>query len=311
MAKKVLRTYFLNVLHKDESNLLTKKEIESLFHTISLIPLGKNKNNSRVSEIQKGIYYMVLSSDDDNIPAFDNCITGLFVKDRHFNYPYESNGSCELSKLILKDEDNTIAEMTYFLIYPELSIALWVSNRYVAGYNRFAIYLNKLVQSQNDVTEAEIDLHAILSNDALEILNNATQIRNILFKTSLPVDQMLDNEGGDILDKFNRLVELNSSSSVKSYEINMSIKPNLELTKTDKLKEMITNLFKKRSLFDKARARVVIDDSFEELDFIDDQLVIQEKLDLTGRYTDYKIIFEELYDQLQEKKQLIREEYRL
>lgn len=74
MAKKVLRTYFLNVLHKDESNLLTKKEIESLFHTISLIPLGKNKNNSRVSEIQKGIYYMVLSSDDDNIPAFDNCI---------------------------------------------------------------------------------------------------------------------------------------------------------------------------------------------------------------------------------------------
>lgn len=311
MAKKVLRTYFLNVISNDTNGLASKEEIESLFKVISSMPLKKNQDNSRVSETQSGTYYMVLSCDDRNIPAYKDCITGLFVKDRHFNYPYESNGSCELSKLILKDEDNTIAEMTYFLIYPQLSVALWVSNRYVAGYNRFKDYINGLINYQNEARETEIDLHAILNNDALENLKNAEEIRNIIFKTSLPVNQMFDDEDGNILSKMNRLIESDIPSSVKGYEIRISIKPDLQRTTIDNLKDVIKDLFGKRISFDKARARVVIDDSVEEIDFIDDQLVITEKLDLTGKYTDYKIIFDELHEQLNAKKQLILDKYRL
>lgn len=306
--KKNLRVYFLNVLEKETSALLTKDLIQNLFNAICSIPLKKDTAHSRVSNLSDNVFYLLTSTDDKSIPSYPNCITGVFVKDRHFNYPYESSILCELSKLSLKKDSNTIAEMTYFLIDLDLSILLWVSNRYVAGFSRFDNYLNTVSKFGTEDTP-EIELTSILRKDAYDQLEHSDLVKKVILKASTTIDKLITNDDGNILDKIDLLGEIPSGSVVKNIEVSISFKSEISDKQKKGIKSFIKNMVDSRQL-DKAHAKILIDDRLDEIDFFNNQLMVTEQVSLSGKYTDYQIIFDMLYKHLESKRELIREEYR-
>jgi hypothetical protein len=306
--KKTLRIHFLNILEKDTDSIASSVLIKKLFKTIEAIPLRKDSNQSRVLTLADNVYYLLTSTDDKSVPTYPNCITGIFVKDRHFNYPYESNTLCELSKLTLKKDSNTIAEMTYFLIDLDLSILLWVSNRYVAGFSRFDSYINTICRFGTDETQ-EIELMSLLRKDAYDQLQKSDLIKKLVFKASTTIDKLITNEDGDILRKVDMLDDLPSDSVVKNIEVSISFIGETSEKQRKSIKAYILNMVSNKQL-DKAHAKVVIDDKLDDIDFFNDQLMVTEQVSLSGKYTDYQIIFDMLHSHLESKKALISKEYR-
>ncbi len=305
--KKTLRIYFLNILERDLGVIASSVQVKNLFRTIETIPLTKDSTQSRVLVLNDNVYYLLTPADDKSIPSYPNCISGVFVKDRHFNYPYESSILCELSKLTLKTDSNTIAEMTYFLIDLDLSILLWVNNRYVAGFSRLDSYLNTI--SKLGIDDApEIELMSILRRDAYFQLEQSDLVKKLVLKASTTTDKQILPEVGDILRRVETLVET-PSGSVKNIEISISFNSDITAKQRKRIKSFIKKIVGGKNL-DKAQAQVITDNRIDDIDFINDQLMVTEQVTLSGKYTDYNIIFDMLYSHLENKKAQIKDEYR-
>ena len=310
MTKKTLRMFFLDIQEKGNSALVKKTDIQEIFETIYSTPLEKNKQPSRVVEMDDNVYYLITNRDDEKITSYDNCISGLFVKDRHFNYPYESDILCKLSRLSLQQESNTIAELTYFLVDLDLSLLLWVRNHNVAGFSRLCQYIN-IVSSFSNSEHTKIELVTLFKNDAHNKLKKSDSVKQLTFKTSSFVDEIISKKGGNIVSQV-RLLELLHPESVNNIEIKISFKPKLIATERKDIKQVIARfLGDKRGELDKAQAKVIINDKVDEIDFLNSELFVTEQVTLTGKYTDFKKVFDIMYKHLLDKRSFIIDKYRL
>lgn len=134
-------------------------------------------------------------------------------------------------------------------------------------------------------------------------------VKKVILKASTTIDKLITNDDGNILDKIDLLGEIPSGSVVKNIEVSISFKSEISDKQKKGIKSFIKNMVDSRQL-DKAHAKILIDDRLDEIDFFNNQLMVTEQVSLSGKYTDYQIIFDMLYKHLESKRELIREEYR-
>lgn len=308
MKKKTLKTYFLDFKVREINRTLTALEITNIFDYIRLLPLDKELAiGSRVLEIDQSVYYMVLSDDNDSIPTYENCISGIFVKDRAYNYPYESNNSCDLTELTLSRVDDKIAEITYFILDKDISTMLWISNRYVAGFSKLYLYINMLLnQTQSQLPRVEMS--TFTRPDAEQRFDRAVGVKSYCLKTTGLISHLIPY-AQTTLDREREFQGLSLENIVNYIEIKLSFVTNTGELNRSAQKEIVKCLKRDYELV-KSEAKVVIDDQSQDIDFIDDSFILTQEIEISERYTNYSTLFQVLYNQLLRQKENIRRQYR-
>lgn len=308
MKKKTLKTFFLNMKDRGVSRSLKNTEIVDMFNVVSSFSLDKSQTpNSRVIELDNNVYYMILDSDDSNIPKYNNCITGLFVKDREYNYPYESDGNCSLSELVLSNKGDTIAEVTYFEIDTSISTMLWISNRYVAGFSKMYTYINILLDLASSKLP-RLDLITYSRTDADNRFLQASRVKSYIFKTTGKLEDLIPRTKST-LGRIREFENIDTEDVINYIEVKFSFVPDVNKKGIKAQKQIIRDVQKDFSL-EKSEAVVIVDDQSQDINFLDDQFVLSEVIEINERYTNFKIIFSHLHSQLSEQRPKIIREYR-
>ena len=308
MKKKVLKTFFLNMKEREANRTLSYDNIDNMFRELGKVTLDKKSSNlNRVLELDNSVFYMILGSDDPSIPSFKGCITGLFVKDREYNYPYESNDKCKLTELMLSKKDDKIAEVTYFLIDPNISTMLWISNRYVSGFSKMYQYINTLLDQANSKLP-RLDLLTYSRSDAEDRFMHASRVKTFTFKTTGNISELIPRTKST-LERTKEFDQIDSNRVINYVEVKFSFVPGLGDKSTQAQKQIIRDVQEQFNL-QKSEASVVVDDQSQDIDFLDDKLVLSQVIEINERYTNFVEIFKHLHDQLVENKQSIIRNYR-
>jgi hypothetical protein len=300
--------YFLDVSKSDPEEPLSEAELDQLFSTINAIPLKKERDNdkdaSRVVELDGNVYYLITNNDDKRIPTYKDCITGLFVKDRKFNYPYASDENCVLTEILLSNDKNSISEVTFFLIDKKLSTMLWVSNRYVSSFYKLSKYIKlldksscgfdtiKLAPFERDNQNDRLDKAQTIKKYDLRLCSDIADLINI--------NQTSDAQLKDFHDVLN-------NRTVKYVDIKFTFN-----TKSDQkgiISKLIKTLSKKEGV-KKANVTIKSGDSQDVIDMLCDDFLVFTTIEYGGKYISYDSIFDKLKAELDSKRKEISQHYR-
>lgn len=309
MKKKDIKILFLDCVERDGNRILGENHLVSAFDFLGQLSLDKqNTAGSRVLTLNQNRYYMILANDvPDMLPTYNGLINGLFVKDREYSYPYESDLHCKLSQLNLDDEECNIAEVTYFLVDPVLSVLLWVSNRYVAGFNRLAEYINTLLSVNPSNSIPELHFHMFPREGAEQLLDRAEIIKkfNICLTDSFIGIRPRNQTTSEAIEFTDNI----SNRDINRVELTFYFEKGLPGDHYNRIKETIKHLVSKADVT-KAEAKVNIDDSSKDINFIRNDMIISENITLTGKYTDHRLIFDLLSQHHSNQRQHIQSRFR-
>jgi len=115
-------------------------ELDRLFLSIQQLPLTLTSTPTRYADPGTGIESCIIFSQDKcglSIPEKEFFVTGLFIKRRNAGYPYEEDGTGNLAELKLINEQNEIAEVTYFVIDKRNGVLSWVNNKFCGSSHSF------------------------------------------------------------------------------------------------------------------------------------------------------------------------------
>jgi hypothetical protein len=186
---------------------------------------------------------MTFPEDDNRIPAFNDCITGIFAKDRIHNYPYQTDQNCHFEQLQLNNENNLITERTYFIIYKPLSIILWVSNRNVSSFGLFSNYINTLLLNFN---LPKISLNFIANTRARYQFDNASDYREFVFNFRENNENLLNISipGNTTNDNISLFKRLQNDNSIKKVEVRIQFNEKIQNPNNKRNKKnMCRNIF--------------------------------------------------------------------
>jgi hypothetical protein len=326
VSKKVFKVLFFRIFKCDtkEENLaqLTSRELTEILTAIQELPLDIGQIPSRYSGngTNDDDFAVIFPNDNKKIPKLPGFWSGVFIRRRNSNYPFEEDGEGNLMELKLSDDSNEIAEMACFLIDVEKGILLWQSNRSVSGFNRFADYLTDTFRKAKDRAQAKvksadkkdfyspliigdkkakIDFQYVINKEAIsEFENDMEKIKSVSFKISGDMQELesLVSEKKSVRDDLLNLIKTANQSGAASLEYSIKAVKSTELKKS-----FISGIFQllKDKLPSAGRHFQItgqIDDESRTLDLINDKLYYQTEIEISGRYLPAKKIFAKLED---------------
>ena len=328
MHKKKIKIYFLKIKkvkktkEKEIDEALTEDDIKELFDTVGKIPLDINTTPSRYYGKGDDSYCLLLPKDRTvqrpKIKRISGMITGAFLRRRSSNYPFEDNGQGMLEELIMKDENNEIAEVTLFIIDPSNQTLIWLGNRNVAGWTKFGIYLKrkyyeilqKKRKSKNSTDDSKFGLLTIgdnlfgdlafshyLNNDALSSFNNDMKT---VKKLEVRIDgdmtelERYATEGKNMEEALNAAIDMAKNSESTTIKLTLANRSEQGLSKVFAQK-FFNGISKVAGIHDATKQYTVtgdIDDHSRTLDLISDKLVYQEEIESESKYLEYSKIYD-------------------
>lgn len=145
--KRQLKVSTLKIVveNKIEKNSLHGQSLLNVIDSIKKLPINVNEKHGRYSSSDTGNELAVVFSDEIKNSRYsktNNVITGIFLKRRGNNRPWEDDGTGNIVALTLKDETHEIAEVSYFGIELTKGVLFWTYNPLVGGTGQFIDYLN-------------------------------------------------------------------------------------------------------------------------------------------------------------------------
>lgn len=304
MKSKSMRVFFLDVSKRDSNEPFKGAELTRLFDVINTIPLKKENDVTRVVEIDGNVFYLITSKDDKRIPNYTDCITGLFVKDRKFNYPYTSNENCELAEILLSNDKESISEVTFFLIDTKLSAMLWISNRYVSSFNKLTTYISLLDKGTASIDS--IHLAPFLRANQNDRLDRAKYIKSYTLRLCSDIADLINvNQSSDAQLK-------DFQNAIKNHMVNyVDVKFTFNHDPDQKgIINRFIKVFSRKDGVDKAQVSVNKDDTQDVIDMLCDEFMVFTKIEYEDKYIPYESIFNKLKIELDMKKAEIIRRYR-
>ncbi len=335
MAQKKVKIYFLDLSRKGEDKALAQQEIKDIFGHLENKILKKSTKenhveNSRVKKNDDNYFYLITNNDDSSLIAKHNkYILGIFAKDRHFNYPYKSNETCQLVRLpFINDDDdkNAITETTFFLVNPKLSVILWLSNRNVSSYTKLEEYLNFMIADCENINFdvcinpliRTSSFTRLLESNALKAIEftytgQITGINGILATLDKDIDVVETSENKEIpIRKIQTKITLDQSCKgimEKGVSFINAIKRLREKDCDLKLKATVKNSEDVTKLPQQTNKKV--NDQTKVIDLIEDKYVVTSTLRLEGKYNDVQRVHNLLINNMDRTNEEIKKDFRL
>jgi hypothetical protein len=313
MNKKAFTVYFFSIekMIGVEQKLISKKELAVMVASIQRLSMDRHSTSSRYYDNGKDERYVVFQSDRNDIPEPNNksYVPGLFIKRRTSNYPYENDDSGNLFPIKLSDDENKLAEVTFFVIDTSLRVLLFVSNKYVGSSSAFEEYINKKLSGDNrqdkhvlQNTDKRIALPFIINENPEKEFDLMVDVSTMELRVagSLPLlESLLVNDNNSSAQSMKTLAQFAQQS--RSQSINLIFSSGHQ--RKEKLdKSEIRNLYKKMKRFfknsdsdNKFVVKGVIDEETRYLDLLNDQYFHKSTFDYDGPYLPLTQVFKDLY----------------
>jgi hypothetical protein len=315
MGQKTMTIYFFTIekIIGTNSTFLQKSELEQILKSISELELDRTKPIGRFYNDGTDERCMIFRNDRDEIPDpnDESYFPGLFIKRRTSNYPYENDDKGGLFQISLSNNNNELAEVTFFIIDISLRVLLLVSNLYVGSITSFDSYINNRLKKYHleiqklsffeNKSFIKIDFPFIVNespeNDFNSMLNITTLELNIAGSLNL-LENSLKSATDDSRTAIRHLARFAQTARSKSMKLVLS-SHNL----TDKLdKNEIAEIFKKLKNFFKISqnenrfiVKGKIDDELRFLDLLNANYFHKTSFAYDGRYVPLREVFKRLY----------------
>lgn len=313
-------TIYFHLINKEigTSNLnISSNEIKHVIDAIKKLPVDIHKTPTRFF-MNAGVERCILFDSDSSktIPQIKNkmegCIHGLYFKRRNKNYPYENDGTTNLFEISLSDNENELAEITYFILDIKHKILLFVSNRYAGSINDFEDYINKKFKEActrfkiSDFKEnnkaVKIIFPFILNENSEADFNGMTNLSSMDIKIGGNLSQLepyITNEKNSGAEAVKSII--NFCQEANSQTITISI--GVGRTKEEINKKIIKTLYQSLKKFLKHnpkqnsfKVKGCIDTETRFLDLVKDEYFHKTTFTYAHRYLPLDIVFENLYD---------------
>lgn len=332
---KNLSVYFFRVhgILEDETTPpvpeSTWNEILGLINELPIdIKQHQSGNPSRFFR-KDGVDYGLLFYDEDKKIFIlehlrDSVVLGIIYKRREVNWPFLENGQGNFEQISTNTEDDSLAELTYFLVDKRRSVLLLVSNPRAASKNTFEEYLlsqwkratemiNTKESKESPTPPYPLRFDHMLHPNINEDFHNMQEISKVEIQVS----------GGRLLDEMaNRLSDNDSMEKIlrsdirlardynsRTLSLSFNIDTERDITMRGRLKKGLMSVAKKimqiedNSQFvetlksnarNKCSAVGKIDDATRVLDLLESKLLYKTSIEVSGRYPDFATIFKSL-----------------
>jgi hypothetical protein len=315
MSTKTLTVYFYSIdkLVGAEQTKISKKELKSAMDSIQALVLDKNANHTRFYDDGKDERCIIFQSDRNDIPKQKNkdYLPGLFIKRRSNNYPYENDDKGNLLEIKLSNNENELAEVTYFIIDMSLRVLLLVNNRYVGSSTSFEGYLKNRIDESvktahyqvfDEDMETRIVLSFIINEDPEHEFMSMTDISSLELRIagSLKLlESFLDNDKNSSAQAMKNLVQFAEHSRSKTINLLLSAgqqrKEKLDKKEIANLYKKLKKFFKESESKNKFALKGIIDEETRYIDLLNDRYFHKCSFDYAGRYLPLNDVFAELY----------------
>lgn len=316
MSKKTFTAYFHSIEKSvgAEQVMVTKDELISAIDSIRSLVLDKSISLSRFYDNGKDERCIIFRSDHEYIPATKNkdYLPGLFIKRRSSNYPYENNDKGDLLKIKLADDNNELAEITYFIIDMSLCVLLLVNNKYVGSSTAFEEYLNNRINENAKTSpekqifekdmETRIVLPFIINEDPEKEFNSMVNISSFELRIAGSLEFLeyfIDNKRNGSAKTIKNLIQFAKHSRSKSITLMFSSghqqKEKLDKYEINSLYKNLKEFFAKSTDENRFMVKGIIDEETRCIDLLNDRCFHKCSFDYDGRYPPLNSVFNELY----------------
>ena len=296
MNKKAITAYFLKIDKVLKSNekrsSLSPKEMAIYFSIPQIFPININKKyfESRYSYDEGGHICALYDSEaffkhNTLIKPYPDYITGIFFKRRNNRWPYDEDGLGTLQEIFLPNNDHAIAETTYFIIDPILSILIWVGNQKTGGFNKFINYINDkndIIYNNKNAFKVEADF--ITDAESMKNFELMASVRtfdlsiigNLEFKSD---KKYIDAKTKDIINFAKDISGTNISIHLSAGRSN---KKGLNRNVIIKIYESLKQAFGKDG--SKCTVAGMVDEHVRTIDLLEDHLIYKTEIEFKERY---------------------------
>jgi hypothetical protein len=315
MGKKTLTAHFFSIekMVGADLTMLSRSEIELALNSISKFKVDRKEEHSRYFFNGEDERCVMFRADMDEIPKpkRGSYVPGLFIKRRTSNYPYENNDTGKLFQIRLSNENNELAEVTFFIIDTSLRVLMFISNPYVGSISSFEYYINNRLKEYHtsisplpffsDESFVRFEFPVILNetpeNDFKSMVNISTFEMHIAGSLKL-MEGTFKSKKDDLETELFNLVKFSQKARSKTIKLMLSSARMRE--KLDKA--MIGNIFKRMRPFFRSSEQnnrfIVqgrIDDEVRFLDLLNPDYFHKTSFVYEGKYIPIDGVFQKLY----------------
>jgi hypothetical protein len=316
MGKKSLTAHFYSIekMVGAELELLPKSELDSALKAVSELKVDRNEEPGRYyKDSAEDERCLMFQADFPEIPspARSAYIPGLFIKRRTFNYPYENNDTGNLFQISLSDEDNELAEVTFFVIDTSLRVLMFISNPYVGAISSLEAYFNNRLKEYhesvsplpflidegfvkldfppivNETPEKDFNAMADISVLEMHIAGSLNLLENTFRSSS--------DDSGAALEKVAQLAKKTRSKTIKIMFSSAHMKEKMNKSEIYKVFKKMRLFFRQSGQNNKFIVKGRIDDEVRVLDLLNADYFHKTSFDYDGRYVPIKEVFKRLY----------------
>jgi hypothetical protein len=315
MGKKTLTAHFFSIekMVGAELTMLSKNELELALDSISEFKVDRKKELSRYFFNGIDERCVMFRSDMEEIPRpkRETYVPGLFIKRRTSNYPYENNDTGKLFQIQLSNEDNELAEVTFFIIDTSLRVLLFVSNPYVGSISSFENYINNRLKEYhssisplpffNDESFVKFEFPVIINetpeNDFDSMVN--ISVFEMYVAGSLKfLESTLKSKKDDSQTALLKLVQLSEKTRSKTMRFMLSSSYGSEKLDKATIKQIYKRMkpfFNNSEKENKFIVKGKIDDEVRFLDLLNADYFHKTLFSYDGKYVPIDEVFQKLY----------------
>lgn len=315
MGKKTLAAHFFSIekIIGADLTMLSRSELRLALDSISEFKVDRKEKFSRYFFDGLDERCVMFHADMEEIPKprRTSYVPGLFIKRRTSNYPYENNDTGKLFQIRLSNENNELAEVTFFIIDISLRVLMFISNPYVGSISSFGNYINnRLKEYHSNISplpffsdesfvrfEFPVIVNETPENDFNSMANISTFEMHIAGSLRL-MESTFKSKKDDLQTELYNLVKFSQKARSKTIKLMLSSARMRE--KLDKA--MINNIFKRMKPFfhnsEKNNRFIVqgrIDDEVRFLDLLNPDYFHKTSFVYEGKYIPIGGVFQKLY----------------
>jgi hypothetical protein len=306
MNHKIFTAYFYSIekLVNAEAEQIDRAQIESILTHIQSLELDRTSETTRYYDDGGDERFILFQSDYNDIPKPTRkyFIPGLFVKRRVNNYPYENDDKGHLFRIKLSDEDNKLAEATFFIIDTSLRVLLFVSNKYVGSSTSFEEYINKKKSLNNEFDDFQLSLAHIFNENPEADFAKMIDISSLELRVSgslSALENFLSDKKDSAAETMNRLAKFAQRSRSQSIHLLFSSgrqkKEKLDKAELDNLYKQLKRYFKNSEYANKYIVKGLVDEETRFIDLLNPQYFHKTNFNYEGPYPPLGTVFKGLY----------------
>lgn len=318
MSSTQLKVYYLLLSKREELDSSTSPkltqtssaDIDEVFNSItSGLSLSKKSNPNRFHvQTGKEPRWILLNTDDEDIPSNSEFIYGLFVKSRSAKWPYQEDTDGTVSQL---KSIKAMAEITYFVVDKSKGVVIFAANQFVGGHKALQVYLNVKIQELRNSMKTIIlkngkksflfEMNMIINEIGLDEIFKKGKIVKYSMRVVRP--KFYDTSKKDISLKNETDVFVNNLKWVKTQNIDFSAGRSNELPKS-RVKKWISFARENRQIVRKAE---VIDENSRVINMLEEEYILTSVIEYNKRYMPYKDVFDLMISEYKSKLDVIAE----